>query len=222
MNANTAVLVLDVDFQPLRIERWQKVFCDALLGKVQVIETYYSNDRKIHSIGKLYDMPAVVRVLTRFKRERQAIRFSRLNIYTRDGFTCQFCCQQFATEDLTFDHVIPRSRGGKTSWENIVTCCVPCNGSKADRTPAETPVHTFPSFAFCEGHGCSFCMQAAALFASGDVEAREEATKLTAQPLTLRRKPKKPKFLPVVTVEMDHRNVPEEWRPYWSAVLDNK
>jgi len=59
------------------------------------------------------------------------------NIYARDGFTCQYCAVRFATEDLTFDHVLPRSRGGGTSWENIVTCCLACNAAKADRTPVE-------------------------------------------------------------------------------------
>lgn len=175
MNANTPVLVLDVDFQALRIEHWQKVVADVFLGKVQVIE--YSKDKTIKGITRDYPMPAVVRVLTRFRRERQAIRFSRLNIYTRDGFACQFCGERLASEELTFDHVIPRSKGGKTTWENIVASCVPCNAMKADRTPAEAG-------------------------------------------MKLRRTPKKPKFLPVVTVEMDRRHVPEEWQPYWSAVLD--
>ena len=70
-------------------------------------------------------------------RDRQAIRFSRVNIYTRDGFACQYCCQRMDTEDLTFDHVVPRAAGGRTTWENIVTCCVPCNHAKADRTPEQ-------------------------------------------------------------------------------------
>jgi 5-methylcytosine-specific restriction endonuclease McrA len=72
------------------------------------------------------------------KWSEDEIRFSRLNIYARDGFTCQYCAVRFATEDLTFDHVLLRSRGGRTSWENIVTCCIPCNAAKADRTPDET------------------------------------------------------------------------------------
>ena len=64
-----------------------------------------------------------------------------LLFYARDGFTCQYDGQQYPTEDLTFDHVLPRSRGGRTSWENIVTCCVECNKTKADRTPAEAGMH---------------------------------------------------------------------------------
>jgi 5-methylcytosine-specific restriction endonuclease McrA len=89
----------------------------------------------ITGVGRTFPLPSVVRVVRRFKRDRVRIRFSRLNIYARDGFTCQYCAVRFATEDLTFDHVLPRSRGGVTSWENIVTCCIACNAAKADRTP---------------------------------------------------------------------------------------
>jgi 5-methylcytosine-specific restriction endonuclease McrA len=131
----TAVLFLDVDWQPLRVEPWTRAICDLFLGKVEVVE--YSRDRTIKGVARDYPMPAVVRVLRRFRRDRQAIKFSRLNIYARDAFTCQYCGERLPTEDLTFDHVTPRARGGRTTWENIVTCCVPCNSSKANRTPAE-------------------------------------------------------------------------------------
>lgn len=130
-----AVLFLDVDFRPLRIEHWTRAMVDLFLGKIEVVE--YSRDRTIRGVSQTYPMPAVVRVLRRFRRDRIAIRFSRMNIYARDGFTCQYCGQRFVTEDLTFDHVVPRARGGKTNWENIVTCCVPCNRRKASRTPEE-------------------------------------------------------------------------------------
>jgi 5-methylcytosine-specific restriction endonuclease McrA len=78
-----------------------------------------------------------VRVLRRFRRDRLRIRFSRVNIYARDRFVCQYDGRRYPTEDLTFDHVLPRSRGGRTSWENIVTCCVDCNTRKGNRTPQE-------------------------------------------------------------------------------------
>jgi len=129
------VLFLDAEWRPLRVEPWTRAIADFCLGKVEVVE--YSRDRTIRGVGRDYPMPAVVRVIKRFKREKIRIKFSRLNIYARDKFTCQFCGQRFDTEDLTFDHVLPRSRGGKTSWENIVTCCVSCNTEKADRTPEQ-------------------------------------------------------------------------------------
>ena len=170
----TAVLFLDADWQPMRVESWTRAITDLFLGKIEVIE--YSRDRTIKGVGREYPMPAVVRVLRRFRRDRVVIRFSRLNIYTRDRFTCQYCGARFLTEDLTFDHVVPRSTGGRTTWENIVTACVPCNSRKANRTPRE---------------------------------AR----------MTLLRPPAKPRHLPTVTVQLDVRHVPPEWRPYWSAPL---
>lgn len=173
----TIVLFLDNDWQPLRVEHWTRAVTDLFLGKVEVIE--YSRDRTIRAVSRELQMPAVVRLLRRFRRDRQAIRFSRVNIYARDAFTCQYCGQKQPTEDLTFDHVVPRSSGGLTSWENIVTCCVPCNHHKANRTPEQAHMH-------------------------------------------LRRRPAKPRYLPMVTVAMDRRQVPEEWRPYWNVSLDQQ
>jgi 5-methylcytosine-specific restriction endonuclease McrA len=170
----TIVLFLDNDWQPLRVEPWTRAVTDMFLGKVEVIE--YSRDRTIRAVSRELPMPAVVRVLRRFRRDRQAIRFSRVNIYARDAFTCQYCGQRQVTEELTFDHVVPRSAGGTTTWENIVTCCVPCNRAKANRTPAQARMH-------------------------------------------LLRRPMKPRYMPVVTVLMGRRQVPDEWRPYWNVTL---
>jgi 5-methylcytosine-specific restriction endonuclease McrA len=170
----TIVLFLDNDWQPLRVEPWTRAVTDMFLGKVEVIE--YSRDRMIRAVSRELPMPAVVRVLRRFRRDRQAIRFSRVNIYARDAFTCQYCGQRQVTEELTFDHVVPRCAGGNTTWENIVTCCVPCNRAKANRTPAQAGMH-------------------------------------------LLRRPMKPRYLPVVTVLMGRRQVPDEWRPYWNVTL---
>jgi len=130
-----AVLFLDEAYRPLRIEPWQRAIADVFLGKVEIIE--YSRDRTIQGASRTYPMPAVVRVLRRFKRDRIAIKFSRLNIYTRDDFRCQFCGISFVTEELTFDHVVPRSQGGRTEWANIVTCCGFCNRKKENRTPEQ-------------------------------------------------------------------------------------
>ena len=172
-----SVLVIDHTGRfALRIEPWQKAITDLFKGKVEVVE--YSNDRTIRGVTQSYPMPSIVRILRRFKRERVAIKFSRLNIYARDNFTCLYCNVQFPTEELTFDHVVPKSRGGRTEWTNIVTCCVSCNKLKADRTLEQTG-------------------------------------------MTLLRRPRKPTFLPVITVRgMNSRDIPDNWRPYWISKLE--
>lgn len=132
---SAATLFLDIEYRPLRVESWQRAMADLCLGKIEVVE--HSRDRTIRGVSRDYPMPSVVRILRRFKRDRIRVKFSRLNIYIRDGFTCAYCRRRFMTEDLTFDHVLPRCKGGKTCWENIVSCCIPCNSSKGDRTPEQ-------------------------------------------------------------------------------------
>ncbi len=176
MSAQAACLFLDQAYRPLRIESWQRAISDVMIGKLEVVE--YSADRTIQGVGRTYPMPSVVRVLRHFKRDRIRLKFSRLNIYARDRFECQYCGERKQTEELTFDHVQPRSRGGKTTWENIVSCCIACNSEKADRTPAEAGMR-------------------------------------------LRATPKKPKYLPTITVRgMGAADIPSEWRPYWTGSLE--
>jgi len=131
----TIVLFLDCNWQPLRIEPWTRAIVDCFRGRAEVIA--YSRDRSISVVGGQLPMPAVVRVVRQFRRPRPQIRFSRVNVYARDAFTCQYCGERKFTEDLTFDHVLPRAQGGKNSWENIVTCCVACNHRKGNRTPEQ-------------------------------------------------------------------------------------
>lgn len=130
-----AVLFLDSSYRPLRVESWKRAITDLCLGKVEVIE--YSRDKTIQGASRSYPLPAVVRLLRHFKRDRLPVKFSRLNIYTRDSFRCQYCGETAPTEELTFDHVVPRAQGGKTVWNNIVTCCQPCNRRKDNRTPQQ-------------------------------------------------------------------------------------
>jgi 5-methylcytosine-specific restriction endonuclease McrA len=82
-------------------------------------------------------LPSVIRLLRMVKRPRSPIKFSRQNIYSRDQYRCQYCGKRHPSEDLTYDHVLPKSRGGRTRWDNIVTCCIRCNRQKGGRTPEE-------------------------------------------------------------------------------------
>jgi len=129
------VLLLNITYEPLRIINWKKAITMLCLGKVEVIEEYHE---EIHSISFTIKLPSVIRLLKMVKRPKSPVKFSRHNIYARDRYRCQYCGNRFPIEDLTYDHVLPRSRGGKTEWENIVTCCIECNRNKGGRVPAET------------------------------------------------------------------------------------
>jgi 5-methylcytosine-specific restriction endonuclease McrA len=82
-------------------------------------------------------VPRIIRVLTFAKLPKQDVKFNRRNLFARDNNTCQYCGRRFPTSQLSLDHVIPRSRGGAASWENIVCACLKCNVRKGGRTPHE-------------------------------------------------------------------------------------
>jgi 5-methylcytosine-specific restriction endonuclease McrA len=89
----------------------------------------------IHTVRFQIAVPRIIRLLGYDKLPRQDVKFNRRNIYARDSSRCQYCGRRFSTTELSLDHVIPRSQGGKTSWDNIVCCCVKCNVRKGGRTP---------------------------------------------------------------------------------------
>jgi 5-methylcytosine-specific restriction endonuclease McrA len=95
----------------------------------------------IQSVNFEIRVPRVIRLLGYDRLPKQTIRFNRRNIFARDGNHCQYCGRRFPTTELSLDHVKPRSRGGETSWENIVCSCVKCNVKKGGRTPQEAHMH---------------------------------------------------------------------------------
>ena len=128
------VLLLNITYEPLKIINWKRAITLLFLEKVEVVEEY---SREIHSVSFTIKLPSVVRLLMMVKKPKTPVKFSRQNIYARDKYKCQYCGRQFPTEELTYDHIIPKSRGGKTKWENIVTCCIQCNRKKGGRTHTE-------------------------------------------------------------------------------------
>lgn len=138
-------LQLNASYEPMKVIPWQRAICMWLDGKVEIVATYAE---KVYDAIKDWSgqMPAVVRLTKYVKMDRHKVKFSRINVFGRDHFTCQYCGCQPGTTNLTYDHVTPRSRGGKTCWENIVTACLECNSNKADRTPEEAkmPLRTKP------------------------------------------------------------------------------
>ena len=127
-------LLLSASYEPIKVVSWQRAVTLLSLGKIEVLEEY---DRDVRSPTVVFKMPAVVRLLQTFKRNRKQVKFSRINICARDKYRCQYCGHKLPVAELTYDHVVPRSAGGKTSWENIVSACEPCNSRKGNRTPAQ-------------------------------------------------------------------------------------
>ncbi|MCF8144735.1 MAG: HNH endonuclease [Deltaproteobacteria bacterium] len=128
------VLLLNITYEPLKIINWKKAITLSMLGKVEVLEEY---GREIHSVSFTIKLPSVVRLLRMVKKPKNAVKFSRQNIYARDKYQCQYCGRKLPVEELSYDHVIPKSRGGRTLWTNIVTSCMDCNRRKGGRTPNE-------------------------------------------------------------------------------------
>jgi 5-methylcytosine-specific restriction endonuclease McrA len=128
-------LLLDNSFQPIQVVGWQRAVTLLWQGKVEVLEEH---EEEIHSISFTMKIPSVLRMLMPVKLKRKVpVKFTRLNIFTRDGWKCQYCGEKFESEELTFDHVVPVAQGGKKTWENIATACVECNSHKEGRTPQQ-------------------------------------------------------------------------------------
>lgn len=127
-------LVLNASYEVMKIVNWKKAVTWFFLDKVDIIEEY---DENILTPSIAMKIPAVVKYRKLIRPKYRALKFSRINIYARDNYLCQYCVKKFAQPKLTLDHVIPKSRGGPSSWTNCVSCCVPCNVKKADRTPKE-------------------------------------------------------------------------------------
>jgi 5-methylcytosine-specific restriction endonuclease McrA len=131
-------LLLSQSMEPIKAISWQRAITLLTLGKVEVLSEY---DGFVRSSTVVIKIPAVVRLLRAFKRFRQPVKFSRINIYARDRYTCQYCGQTKKIAELTYDHVIPRNQGGRTVWDNITTSCGPCNLKKGGRTPEQAGMH---------------------------------------------------------------------------------
>ncbi len=95
----------------------------------------------IHTVRFQIAVPRIIRLLGYEKLPRQDVKFNRRNIYARDGNRCQYCGKRTSTTELSLDHVIPKSQGGKATWDNIVCCCVKCNVKKGGRTPEQAHMH---------------------------------------------------------------------------------
>lgn len=135
-------LVLNADYRPLSyfplsLWSWQDAVKAICRGAVTVVSEY---ERVVRSPTQEIKLPSVL-ALKEYAPTATNPAFTRFNLFLRDAFECQYCGDQFRTQDLTFDHVVPRSRGGRTSWANIVTACQGCNLMKGNKMPHECGMH---------------------------------------------------------------------------------
>jgi 5-methylcytosine-specific restriction endonuclease McrA len=132
---DSQALVLNADYRPvsyfpLSLWSWQDAVQAVFSDRVDVVAEY---DREVRSPSTTMKLPSVVALRSYIAPPRRPA-FNRANLFLRDQFRCQYCGQRFKSEDLT---LVPRSRGGRASWTNIVTACMSCNVAKGNRTPRE-------------------------------------------------------------------------------------
>jgi len=155
-------LVLNADFRPLSyfplsLWSWQEAVKAVVSDRVHVVSEY---ERVVRSPRWRLRLPSVISLKDYIHTSRRPA-FTRFNVFLRDRFSCQYCGLSFPTHDLTFDHVIPRSKGGRTTWSNVVTACAPCNLRKGNLLPRQAgmlpltpPVE--PSSIRLQEHGRAF------------------------------------------------------------------
>ncbi|MCC5908179.1 MAG: HNH endonuclease [Balneolaceae bacterium] len=129
---NSEVLVLNQDYQPITVCSVQRSVKLVFLDKAELLHD--DPDKVIRTVNEEYSYPSVIRLRRYIRLPYAKIVLSRRNIMKRDRSTCQYCGTR---SDLTLDHVLPKSRGGADSWENLVTACNTCNVKKGNRTPEE-------------------------------------------------------------------------------------
>jgi 5-methylcytosine-specific restriction endonuclease McrA len=147
---DTGVLVLNRVYQPIHVTSVRRAFSLLYAGAAKAIDEQFqlfdfeswsalsaATHDAVGTVGGRIRVPRVIVLLVYERLPKARIRFSRFNIYARDDNTCQYCGVKFPRADLNLDHVVPRSRGGLTTWENVVCSCVGCNLRKGGRTPEE-------------------------------------------------------------------------------------
>jgi len=148
---DTGVLVLNRVYQPVHITSVRRAFALLYQGAARAIDEAFQlfdfeswaalsaagDQESIHTVDRRIRVPRVIVLVAYEHLPKSRVRFSRFNIYARDDNTCQYCGKRFRRVELNLDHVVPRSKGGSTSWENVVCSCIPCNLRKGGRTPEE-------------------------------------------------------------------------------------
>ena len=132
-----SVLKLDSAFKPIEIISWQDAFVLTWLKKAYAVQ--YS-DIWVHSATKAFQVPSVIVLFQYIDEKFFTLPCTRKNILIRDDNRCQYCAKSFREADLTIDHVVPKSKGGSSRWNNVVAACKPCNQQKRDYLVENAPV----------------------------------------------------------------------------------
>lgn len=127
-------ILLNADYSFLNLVNWKRALCLLAKGKVEVVKD--SHATVLSSAGRVHRLPAVLRLIKLIRTiYRAGVAFSKRNVFVRDGFRCAYCGDH--RDRLSIDHIVPRSRGGQTTFENCVAACKACNLKKGGRTPSE-------------------------------------------------------------------------------------
>lgn len=152
---NTKVLVLNRSYLPVHITSVRRAFSLLYQGMAHAVDEQYKtfdfaswqdlaaseHDETVGLVDRVIRVPRVILLVAYDRVPRRHVRFSRFNIYARDRNTCQYCGRRFLRSDLNLDHVVPRSQGGTSRWENVVCSCHGCNRRKGGRTPVQAGMH---------------------------------------------------------------------------------
>jgi 5-methylcytosine-specific restriction endonuclease McrA len=151
---NTKVLILNRSYLPIHVTSVKRAFSLVYQGIARVVNEQYQTfdfdswsqlsvsvrEESVGLVNRLIRVPRVILLVGYDRVPKRQVRFSRYNIYARDNCTCQYCGERLARQELNLDHVIPRSRGGTSTWENVVCSCLDCNRRKGGRTPQEAGI----------------------------------------------------------------------------------
>jgi 5-methylcytosine-specific restriction endonuclease McrA len=137
-STRSRVLVLNASYEPITVCTVRRATVLVLKQRAEILE---ESDWALHAESFTMPRPLVIRLTTyvRIPRDAHSRKITRRAVFARDRWTCQYCGSERGA--LTVDHVIPRSKGGASTWDNIVTCCAPCNRRKGDRLPKEADMH---------------------------------------------------------------------------------
>ena len=129
------VLLLNSTYEPIKILNWKRAVTLYFKGKVEVLSDYQI---PIRAENFIFQLPSVIKLINYVRINYfSKVKFSKNNIFLRDGYRCAYCGNIFNRNELTLDHIVPSSKGGKKSWQNIITACKKCNNKKGNNTPEQ-------------------------------------------------------------------------------------